>query len=86
MKKLVILLLVVVPIVILLVGCATKQGKPQTTCPVMEGQPISREYHYDYMGKRVFFCCDMCVMTFKKNQEMYMSKLRKQHVILEDLP
>jgi hypothetical protein len=28
----------------------------------------------------------MCVMTFKKNQEMYMSKLRKQHVILEDLP
>ena len=47
----------------------------QTTCPVMEGNPISKALHVDYRGKRVYFCCNMCAATFQKNPENYLAEL-----------
>jgi YHS domain-containing protein len=55
---------------------AEKQLAPQTTCPVM-GEKISKKYYADTNGKRVYFCCAMCIKTFKKNPEKYFAKLEE---------
>ena len=57
----------------------------QEKCPVTD-KPISRDYHVDYKGKRIYFCCPACPEDFKADPEKYMEKLRKQGVELEDSP
>lgn len=47
----------------------------QTTCPVMEGNPINKEIFVEYKGKKVYFCCQACPPEFNKNPEKYVSKL-----------
>ena len=49
--------------------------KPQTTCPVMQGNPINKKIFVDYKGQRVYFCCNMCPPEFKKDPEKYLKKL-----------
>ena len=57
----------------------------QTVCPVMGGE-INKEVYADYNGKRVYFCCQGCLSTFKKNPEKYMKKLEDGGVTLENTP
>ena len=47
----------------------------QTTCPVMEGNPINKKYFTEYKGKKVYFCCPGCDAKFKADPEKYLSKL-----------
>jgi membrane fusion protein, copper/silver efflux system len=47
----------------------------QTTCPVMEGNPINKDIFVDYKGKRVYFCCKGCDKKFMENPEKYLDKL-----------
>ena len=47
----------------------------QTTCPVMEGNPIDKNVFVEYKGKKVYFCCDDCKAVFEKDPEKYISKL-----------
>jgi YHS domain-containing protein len=47
----------------------------QTTCPVMEGNPIDKNVFVMYKGKKVYFCCESCKAEFEKNPEKYVSKL-----------
>lgn len=47
----------------------------QTTCPVMEGTPVDRSLYTEYQGKRVYFCCKLCIQTFSHAPEKYISKL-----------
>lgn len=56
------------------VQTATMQVKAQQTCPVMGGG-IDKNFHIDFDGKRVFFCCEACVAAFKKDPEQYLKKL-----------
>jgi len=49
--------------------------KPQTTCPVMTGQPIDKSLYVDYKGKRIYVCCAGCLKKLKKNPEKYLKKL-----------
>ena len=60
-------------------------GQPQTKCPVM-GYPINKKLHADYNGKRVYFCCESCPETFKKDPATYIKKLEDQGVELEKTP
>lgn len=53
----------------------TPTSAEQSVCPVMEGNPIDRSLYVDYRGKRAYFCCRMCLETFKKNPEQYLPKL-----------
>lgn len=46
----------------------------QTLCPVM-GNPIDKDVFVEYEGKKVYFCCQACVDTFKADPEKYLSKL-----------
>ena len=43
-------------------------------CPVMEGK-VDPKIFTEYEGKKVYFCCPMCVSKFKKDPEKYMGKL-----------
>ena len=47
----------------------------QTTCPVMEGNPIIKKYFVEYQGKKVYFCCAGCDEKFLANPEEYIAKL-----------
>ncbi len=49
--------------------------KTQTTCPVMEGNPINKNLYVDYQGKRVYFCCKSCVEIFQKDPDKYLTQL-----------
>ncbi len=50
-------------------------GTEQTTCPVMEGNKINKEYFVEYKGKKVYFCCPGCDEKFMANPEKYIAKL-----------
>ncbi len=47
----------------------------QTTCPVMEGNPINKSLFVEYKGKKVYFCCAGCPEKFLANPEKYVAKL-----------
>lgn len=47
----------------------------QTTCPVMEGNPIDKNVFVEYKGKKVYFCCPSCKAKFEKAPEKYIAKL-----------
>ena len=57
---------------------STLQGK----CPVM-GNPIDKKVFADHDGKRVYFCCPMCIDKFKKDPEGYIKKMEAQGVTFE---
>ena len=64
----------------------TAGGGTQTFCPVMWGNPISKDIYADYNGKRVYFCCGYCQVKFKESPEMYIKKLEDAGVTLEKAP
>jgi YHS domain-containing protein len=51
-----------------------KASIEQTTCPVT-GDKIDKNIFVEYKGKKVYFCCAMCVAQFNKDPEKYISKL-----------
>ena len=57
----------------------------QTKCPVMGGD-INKEVYADHEGKRVYFCCEACISTFKENPEKYLAKLKEAGVEPEAIP
>jgi len=71
---------------ILLIGCGSEEPTTtpssgadggeaitQTTCPVMGG-PIDKSIFVEHEGRKVYFCCQMCVATFKKDPGKYLAK------------
>ena len=47
----------------------------QTTCPVMDGNKISKNVFVEYKGKKVYFCCADCKAKFLAEPEKYVAKL-----------
>ncbi len=84
---------------LVVVGCEQKQtdrqaepaektavsAKAQTTCPVMGGK-IDKTFYADHEGKRVYFCCEMCIATFKADPGKYIKKLEAEGVEIEKVP
>lgn len=58
---------------------------PQKTCPVMGGD-IDKSVYADYEGKRVYFCCGMCVDTFKKDPVKYIKKIEAMGQEADNIP
>jgi YHS domain-containing protein len=46
----------------------------QKFCPV-SGDPIDPKVSVDYKGRRVFFCCSMCIKGFKADPAKYLPLL-----------
>ncbi len=57
----------------------------QTVCPVMGGE-IDKDVFTDFEGKRVYFCCPMCIDKFKADPAKFLKKLTDEGVVLEDSP
>jgi YHS domain-containing protein len=47
----------------------------QTTCPVMDGNPINKDIFVEYKGKKVYFCCKGCEEKFLADPNAYIAKL-----------
>ena len=47
----------------------------QTTCPVMDGNPINKALFVEYEGKKVYFCCKGCEEKFLADPAQYVAKL-----------
>ena len=47
----------------------------QTTCPIMEGNPINKALFVEYKGKKVYFCCPGCEEKFTAEPAKYVAKL-----------
>ena len=52
-----------------------KEGT-QKTCPVM-GEKIDPKVHEDVDGRRVYFCCKMCVKKFTADPAKYLRKMKE---------
>jgi len=64
---------------------AVAKLKPQTMCPVMEGK-INKRLYADHGGKRVYFCCQGCIKTFKKDPEKYIKQIEAEGITLDKTP
>jgi YHS domain-containing protein len=58
-------------------AAAAPDAIAQKLCPVT-GDPVNPNIYVDYKGRRIYFCCNMCPDTFKKDPEKYLKKLDEQ--------
>lgn len=63
-------------------GAAETSVKKQTVCPIMGGS-IDRSIYADANGKRVYFCCNGCPATFKKDPAKYIAIMEKDGITLD---
>ena len=68
------------------VSLALAEGKPQTTCPVMKGSPVSKSLYVDAEGYRIYVCCGGCVREVQANPAKYVAELQAEGVELEKAP
>ncbi|MFC1582394.1 hypothetical protein ACFL4W_02525, partial [Planctomycetota bacterium] len=48
-----------------------------TTCPVMEGNPVKEGLFVDVKGKRINICCKGCIKPIQDDPDKYLSKVKK---------
>ncbi|MHC5082590.1 MAG: YHS domain-containing protein [Planctomycetota bacterium] len=53
---------------------AIDEATEQTVCPVMKA-PINKDLFVEYQGKKVYFCCPGCEVTFQKDPAKYVKDL-----------
>ena len=59
--------------------------KKQTVCPIMGGQ-VNPSIYADANGKRVYFCCNGCPASFKKDPAKYIAKMESEGITLDKTP
>jgi len=64
---------------------AEAEAKPQTICPIM-GWEVDKDFYIDHEGKRIYFCCSICIKRFAEEPDRYLRVLQEQGVTLEDAP
>jgi uncharacterized membrane protein/YHS domain-containing protein len=55
---------------------AQPSSEPNTTCPVMTGEPVKDSVYEDYNGQRIYFCCTKCQAKFRANPAKYLANLQ----------
>ena len=83
--RVILLLLVIFTFVVASLNVCFAKEKAQENCPVM-GNPIDKKVYADYKGKRVYFCCKMCIEAFEKDPDKYLKKFQEDGVVLEKAP
>jgi uncharacterized membrane protein len=56
-------------------GAFAQSSAPNTTCPVMTGEPVKDTVFEDYQGQRVYFCCTKCQAKFRASPAKYVANL-----------
>jgi len=49
------------------------KGDGIETCPVT-GEPVNKNVKFEFDGRTVYACCEMCLETIKKNPDLYLKK------------
>ena len=68
------------------VSLALAAGKPQTTCPVMKGSPVSKSLYVDAEGYRIYVCCGACVGAVKADPAKYIAQMQAEGIELAKTP
>jgi hypothetical protein len=72
---------------LLVATLAFAEGVPQTTCPVMKGNPVSSQSQYvDVEGYRIYVCCGGCIGAVKADPAKYIAQMKAGGVELEKAP
>lgn len=79
MKRIIILLFLFVSFLFPEVHKHHQEKKNYGLCPVT-GEPSSKDFSYEYKGKKYYFCCPSCIEEFKKMPEKYISKIKEINV------
>lgn len=61
-------------------------GLTNTICPVMEDEPVDPAFFVEHEGRRVYFCCDLCIRRFKANPGRYAAELARVMPALRPSP
>ena len=62
-------------------------NQPQTTCPVMKGNPVDKSSPYvDVKGYRIYVCCGGCERAVKADPDKYIAQMQAEGVELEKTP
>ena len=56
---------------------AAEKVKFKATCPV-SSKPSSKDFSVKYKGKTLYFACEKCMATFKKDRKSYVVKANRQ--------
>jgi hypothetical protein len=66
---------------------AFAEGKAQTTCPVMTGNPVTTSSpHVDADGYRIYVCCGGCVKAVTADPAKYIAQMKAEGIELEKAP
>lgn len=76
---------VLITLLLLAAAIAFAEGKPQTTCPVLDG-PVNQKLYVDANGYRIYVCCGGCAKAVKADPEKYIKKMQAEGVELEKVP
>lgn len=49
-------------------------------------KPIDQNIYADHQGRRIYFCCPVCIQAFKKDPEKYLKKMQEQGIQPEKTP
>ncbi|NCA81723.1 MAG: hypothetical protein EOM72_03125 [Opitutae bacterium] len=79
--------ILIIAALLLVATLAFAEGKPQTTCPVMKGNPVSSQSQYgDVEGYRIYVCCGGCIGAIKADPAKYIAQMQADGVELETAP
>ena len=73
-------------LILALATLAFAEGKPQTTCPIMEDREISKKLYVDADGYRIYVCCKGCIDLIKADPQKYIKQLKADGVKPEKTP
>ena len=65
---------------------AFAEGKSQTTCPVMKGNPVNPSLHVDVEGYRIYVCCGGCVASVKADPAKYIQQMKSEGIDIAKTP
>ena len=65
---------------------AFAEGKPQTTCPVMKGNPVNPSLFVDAEGYRIYVCCGGCIDAVKADPAKYIQQMNSEGVEIAKTP
>ena len=73
-------------VAIVMIAASAVFAGPQTTCPVMNGSPVSSKLYVDADGYRIYVCCGACLKAVKADPTKFIAKMKAEGVELEKTP
>lgn len=79
------IILVAVAVLFISTVALAEEYVSQTECPIT-GKNVNKELYVDADGKRVYACCEGCIIKVGANPGDYIEQLEKQQIVLDKTP